>query len=129
MRSVLLRVCLLRTTLLALPDGSIAQPSRHGHLQEEELRRTLLKAITTMNMEALSIFSNAANQDVSAATPFIPPTVLKGSRAFGEAGSDGADLHPRAAPTQAPQAQYSHHPQTRQAPPPHPGVYVTRNRR
>ena len=82
------------------------------------MRRTLLKGITTMNMEALSIFSNAANQDVSAASPFIPPTVLNESRTHGVDAAENID--PRSQPPRAPQPNYS-----RSA---GQGVYVERNR-
>ena len=48
-------------------EAEVVDGRRRRKILEDELRRTLLKGMVTMNMEALSVFSSAAAADEKAA--------------------------------------------------------------
>ena len=56
------KILLCVAATIAVVDGR-----RRRKILEDELRRTLLKGMVTMNMEALSVFSSAAAADEKAA--------------------------------------------------------------
>ena len=56
----------LRSRITLLQD-EVVDGRRRRKILEDELRRTLLKGMVTMNMEALSIFSSAAATDANIA--------------------------------------------------------------
>mmetsp|Transcript_86904 Transcript_86904/g.168329 ORF Transcript_86904/g.168329 Transcript_86904/m.168329 type:complete len:339 (+) Transcript_86904:3-1019(+) len=63
------RIQTLESQLAAAQIEVVEGHRRRQHL-EDELRRTLLKGINAMNLQALNIFQNAADVDSSKAQPF-----------------------------------------------------------
>ena len=82
----------MRSRITLLQD-EVVDGRRRRKVLEDELRRTLLKGMVTMNMEALSIFSSAAATDATIARD-VGVSLLYDAEPVPRASAPSPALHP-----------------------------------
>jgi len=82
----------MRSRITLLQD-EVVDGRRRRKILEDELRRTLLKGMVTMNMEALSIFSSAAATDATIARD-VGVSLLYDAEPVPRASAPSPALHP-----------------------------------